>query len=79
MACVPCILIPFFLLIWRFIQPFVLRFWNPFGKKGEGDKNAPKDITECSMFASCPCLKKNEESDTAKTTTEEVVDVKKMD
>lgn len=30
MVCVPCIVIPFFLFIWyRFIQPIMLKFWNP--------------------------------------------------
>lgn len=33
MVCVPCIVIPFFLFIWyRFIQPLVLKFWNPWAK-----------------------------------------------
>ncbi|KAK9507054.1 hypothetical protein O3M35_008878 [Rhynocoris fuscipes] len=27
--CVPCFVIPFFLFIWRFIQPWILMFWNP--------------------------------------------------
>ena len=79
MVCVPCILIPFLLFLWRFIQPFVLRFWNPFEKKGEGNKDTPKDITECSMFASCPCIRKNKDPDASNTTTEELVDSKKID
>ncbi|ODN00606.1 hypothetical protein Ocin01_06087 [Orchesella cincta] len=33
MVCLPCIVIPFFLFIWhKFLQPIVLRFWNPWGK-----------------------------------------------
>uniref|UniRef100_A0A6B2EGE7 Putative secreted protein n=1 Tax=Phlebotomus kandelakii TaxID=1109342 RepID=A0A6B2EGE7_9DIPT len=36
MVCVPCFIIPVLLFIWhRFIQPFVLRFWNPWAKKDE--------------------------------------------
>lgn len=30
MVCVPCVLLPFLLFIWhKFIQPIVLKFWNP--------------------------------------------------
>jgi hypothetical protein len=30
MVCVPCIVIPFLLFLWyRYIQPIVLKFWNP--------------------------------------------------
>jgi hypothetical protein len=32
MVCIPCIVIPALLFIWhKWLQPFVLRFWNPFG------------------------------------------------
>jgi len=34
MVCVPCIVIPLLLWVWhKFIQPFVLKYWNPWGKK----------------------------------------------
>jgi len=34
MVCIPCIVIPFVLwLFHRYIQPLVLRFWNPWEKK----------------------------------------------
>lgn len=37
MVCVPCIVIPLFLFLWhRYIQPFILRFWNPFGLLDDG-------------------------------------------
>ena len=47
MVCVPCIVIPFFLFIWhRYLQPIVLKFWNPWktieektGKTAEQDKS----------------------------------------
>jgi len=40
MVCVPCIVIPVLLYIWhRFLQPIVLRIWNPWAKV-ETDKNA---------------------------------------
>ncbi|XP_058467299.1 UPF0729 protein AAEL015238 [Malaya genurostris] len=36
MVCVPCFIIPLLLFLWhRFIQPIVLRFWNPWEKKDE--------------------------------------------
>lgn len=36
MVCVPCFIIPVLLVIWRlFIQPILLRFWNPWEKKDE--------------------------------------------
>ncbi|XP_059621536.1 UPF0729 protein AAEL015238 [Phlebotomus argentipes] len=36
MVCVPCFIIPVLLYIWhKFIQPYVLRFWNPWEKKDE--------------------------------------------
>jgi glutaredoxin 3 len=35
MVCIPCIVIPFVLwLFHKYIQPFVLKFWNPWEKKG---------------------------------------------
>ncbi|XKL68854.1 hypothetical protein PGB90_006623 [Kerria lacca] len=77
MVCVPCILIPFFLFLWRFIQPLVLKIWNPFEKKN--NENVPKDITECSMFSSCPCIKKDKiQCNSTDKTQEEIVDTKKQ-
>ncbi|XP_045775393.1 UPF0729 protein AAEL015238-like [Maniola jurtina] len=34
MVCVPCFIIPLLLFLWhKFIQPYVLRFWNPWAVK----------------------------------------------
>ncbi len=34
MVCIPCIVIPIFLYIWhRFLQPFFVKFWNPWSSK----------------------------------------------
>lgn len=34
MVCVPCFIVPLLLFIWhKFIQPYVLRFWNPWAVK----------------------------------------------
>lgn len=42
MVCVPCFIVPIILFIFhKFIQPYILRYWNPWGKKNEkelGDK-----------------------------------------
>jgi len=38
MVCVPCIVVPLVLWIWhKFIQPYVLLFWNPWAKKVEDE------------------------------------------
>ena len=32
MVCISCVVVPVVLYIWhRFLQPLMLRFWNPFG------------------------------------------------
>lgn len=34
MVCIPCFIIPVLLFVWhRFIQPYILRYWNPWAKK----------------------------------------------
>lgn len=36
MVCIPCFIIPVLLYIWhKFIQPYVLKYWNPWAKKDE--------------------------------------------
>ncbi|XP_037727603.1 UPF0729 protein CG18508 [Drosophila subpulchrella] len=51
MVCVPCFIIPLLLYIWhKFIQPIVLRYWNPWEKKdAEGNviKKGPEFPFEC--------------------------------
>ncbi|XP_016951814.1 UPF0729 protein CG18508 [Drosophila biarmipes] len=51
MVCVPCFIIPLLLYIWhKFIQPIVLRYWNPWEKKdAEGNviKKGPDFPFEC--------------------------------
>lgn len=39
MVCVPCFIVPVLLFLWhKFIQPYVLRFWNPWAvKDAEGN------------------------------------------
>ena len=44
MVCISCIVIPVVLYIWhKFLQPLMLRFWNPWGsvEAGSGSKPSP--------------------------------------
>ncbi|XP_026493104.1 UPF0729 protein AAEL015238 [Vanessa tameamea] len=44
MVCVPCFIIPVLLFLWhKFIQPYVLRFWNPWGVK-DADGNVKTEF-----------------------------------
>ena len=87
MVCIPCIVVPVLLFIWhRFLQPLVLKFWNPWKKvtgtadaKAEG-KDAANGCPASNGTAvangglSCPFSGKKEEA-----TTQEVVGDKKND
>jgi hypothetical protein len=48
MVCVPCVIVPVLLLIFRFlIQPILIRFWYR-GNKNEGEKKeSPELVKEC--------------------------------
>lgn len=63
MVCVPCVVIPFLLFIWhRYIQPIVLKFWNPWKAvetKTENMVSPGKNVDES-----------NEENDTCAVSTE---------
>lgn len=54
MACVPCIMIPFLLIIWRIIQPFILKIWNPW-KQVKDDKSNNTKVDTTPSFLKCPC------------------------
>lgn len=44
MVCVPCFIIPVLLYLWhKFIQPYVLRFWNPWAVK-DADGNVKTEF-----------------------------------
>jgi len=51
MVCIPCIVIPFVLwLFHKYIQPFILKFWNPWEKKSVEDKtNSPPGVLDPAM------------------------------
>lgn len=47
MVCVPCVLLPFLLFIWhKFIQPIVLKFWNPWKPVEEKSSNLTSENGE---------------------------------
>lgn len=48
-GCVPCFIIPLLLFIFhRYIQPIILKFWNPWKKIPKSDEKMPS-------FSECPC------------------------
>ncbi|XP_017018026.1 UPF0729 protein GD16342 [Drosophila kikkawai] len=79
MVCVPCFIIPLLLYIWhKFVQPILLRYWNPWEKKdAEGNviKKGPEFPFECKGGV-CPYVpgsKKSPESTDANPDTSEAV------
>lgn len=56
-GCVPCFIIPLLLFIFhRYIQPIILKFWNPWGKV----ENSNTENEKMPSFLNCPCRTKNE-------------------
>ena len=81
MVCVPCFIIPVLLYIWhKFIQPIVLRYWNPWEKKdaqGNVIKAGPEFPFECKGGV-CPypgAKKKLENNESSSNKPEENVNV----
>ncbi|KAH8399913.1 hypothetical protein KR215_004158, partial [Drosophila sulfurigaster] len=68
MVCVPCFIIPLLLYIWhKFVQPILLRYWNPWEKKdaqGNVIKAGPEFPFECKGGV-CPFVpgKKKQQQD----------------
>ena len=72
MVCISCIVIPLVLYIWhKFLQPFVLKFWNPWGKVE--DKSEETSAKELNL--TCPMSKKSNEapSETIDDSSKEVL------
>ena len=59
MVCISCIVIPLVLYIWhKFLQPFVLKFWNPWGKvEDKAEETSAKELN-----LTCPMSKKSNEA-----------------
>lgn len=75
MVCVPCFIIPVLLYVWhRFIQPIVLRYWNPW-KKIDKDGNVveTKFPFECAGGV-CPYPIGAKRNDNNNTTTTSAAD-----
>jgi len=82
MVCIPCIVVPLFLYIWhKFLQPFVLKFWNPWGpvkdaaavdtKDGSKEPNGcPASNGSVTTGMSCPFSGKEKEKEKEAITTE---------
>lgn len=71
MVCIPCFIIPAVLFIWyRFIQPILLKFWNPFGKVESSNEN--KEIKDPAM--KCPFSPTTKEESTSTSNKEELTD-----
>ncbi|OXU24963.1 hypothetical protein TSAR_000922 [Trichomalopsis sarcophagae] len=66
MVCVPCVIVPVLLLIFRFlIQPILMKFWYR-GKKNEEKKDAPELVKECKNGV-CTLSWKSNKTDAKKT------------
>ncbi|OWR49147.1 putative secreted protein [Danaus plexippus plexippus] len=66
MVCVPCFIIPLLLFIWhKFIQPYVLRFWNPWAVK-DADGNERTEFPFKCEGGVCMFSKKNKSTIEAK-------------
>lgn len=67
MVCVPCFIIPLLLFIWhKFIQPIVLRYWNPWAVKdaqGNVINKEPEFPFECKGGV-CPFKKPTKNAST---------------
>lgn len=59
MVCIPCIIAPVLLFIWyKFIQPVVLKIWNPWAPK-QSIKSSVTDKNE-EKIAACPFADRKE-------------------
>lgn len=85
MVCIPCIVIPVFLYIWhRFLQPFVMKFWNPWKKPTtENEENKLVENAKTSdgleTKSSCPfnITAKTPEEPSSKVSANSIPDVVK--
>lgn len=84
MVCLPCFIIPVLLYVWhRFIQPYVLRYWNPWAKKDKDGNIIKEDNTkfpfDCSggkcTFMAKGKVKANETESETTTTTEKLAEI----
>ena len=61
MVCIPCIIAPVLLFIWyRFIQPIVLKFWNPWNPQKAVKNTTNSKESKENEKSSCPFSSKVE-------------------
>lgn len=73
-GCVPCFVIPLLLFIFhRYIQPILLKFWNPWEKTSLKQKGESQN---CTFSCDCAWIKKPKIEE-AKNTVEAAESVKK--
>lgn len=79
MVCIPCIVIPLVLWFWhKYLQPYVLRFWNPWGKKID-DKSAPEAAGDsASTTSDGDVLKETEQKSSEQTNGHCPIETKKV-
>ncbi|CAG9760563.1 unnamed protein product [Ceutorhynchus assimilis] len=69
-GCVPCFVIPLLLFIFhRYIQPFLLLFWNPWANKTSNDGKNGGTKEKCEF--SCECAWSKKKSDEIEKDQEE--------
>lgn len=67
-GCVPCFVIPLLLFIFhRYIQPILLKFWNPWEKSGIKEKGENEN---CNFSCECSWNKKTVEDERIKSEVE---------
>lgn len=76
MVCVPCFIIPVLLFLWhKFIQPYVLRFWNPWAVKDADGNETTEFPFKCEggvcAFSKKPKNNTNENAEALQTNTQE--------
>lgn len=65
MVCVPCFIIPVLLFVWhRFIQPYVLRFWNPWAVKDAQGNVVKTDFPFACEGGVCALKRKKDDKET---------------
>lgn len=80
MVCVPCIFIPVLLFLWhKFIQPYVLRFWNPWATKDAKGQDEKTEFPFTCQGGVCPFPNKTTKDSDANKDTDKVIDAEISD
>lgn len=72
-GCVPCFIIPLLLFIFhRYIQPILLKFWNPWEKKPAENEGKDEVDKKCEFSCECAWMKKGKTEDNETVNTEKL-------